>query len=86
MCQHGLNVSMAVSQLRCDRFVVFSAREIFILNLRSPGVTKNLKINEAGLSFRRANPEPTRVMELELPHSTGTEWCEISGFAGIEDC
>ena len=34
---------MAVRQLRCDKFVVFFAREMYILNLRCPGVTKVLR-------------------------------------------
>ena len=34
---------MTVSELPCDKFVVFFAREVYILNLRSPGVTKDLR-------------------------------------------
>ena len=42
---------MAVCQLRCDKFVVFFAREECVLNLRSPGVTKDLR--EEIASFRK---------------------------------
>ena len=31
--QPGVSVSMAVWQLRCDKFVVFSARQLYIMRL-----------------------------------------------------
>ena len=45
---------MSVWQLRCDKFVVFFAREVYILSLRSPGVTKDLrrKLTKSDLSKR----------------------------------
>ena len=41
---------MAVWQLPCDKFVVFYAREMYISNLRSPGVTNRseMKVNQIG--------------------------------------
>ena len=41
---------MAVWQLPCDKFVVFFAREMYISNLRSPGVTNrsDMKVNQIG--------------------------------------
>ena len=50
LCKHGLNVSMAVWQLPCDKVVVFFAREMYISNLRSPGVTNRseMKVNQIG--------------------------------------
>ena len=51
LCKYGHNVSMAVWQLRRDKFIVFLAREVYTLNLRSPGVTKDLK--EKLASFRK---------------------------------
>ena len=41
---------MKVWQLRCDKFVVFFAREVYILNLSSPGVTKDLSHNGCDLN------------------------------------
>ena len=39
---------MTIWQLPCDKFVVFFAREMYILNLRSPGVTNRseMKVNQ----------------------------------------
>ena len=34
--QPGLNVSITVRQLRCDKFVVFSARHVYIIKLETP--------------------------------------------------
>ena len=42
LCKHGINVPMTVWQLRCDKFVVFFSRDVYILNLSFPGVTKDL--------------------------------------------
>ena len=41
---------MTVWQLPCDKFVVFFAREMYISNLRSPGVTNRseMKVNQIG--------------------------------------
>ena len=41
---------MTVWQLPCDKFVVLFAREMYILNLRSPGVTNRseMKVNQIG--------------------------------------
>ena len=45
----GVNVSITVWQVRCDGFVVFSARQVCIISLRSPGVTKDLEIKQLSL-------------------------------------
>ena len=39
---------MTVWQLPCDKFVVFFAREMYISNLKSPGVTNRseMKVNQ----------------------------------------
>ena len=41
---------MTVWQLPCDKFVVFFAREMYISNLRSPGVTNRseMEVNQIG--------------------------------------
>ena len=42
---------MTVRQLPCDKFVVFFAREMYISNMRSPGVTNRsaeMKVNQIG--------------------------------------
>ena len=41
---------MTVWQLRCEKFFVFFAREIYILNLSFPGVTKDLRRLEQTVS------------------------------------
>ena len=38
----------------CDKFVVFFAREIYILNLRTRGVTKDLRGKMADASSSKA--------------------------------
>ena len=43
-----------------------------------------LRIEIKQVSFRRAKPEPARVMGLELPHRYRMR-VRISGFARIED-
>ena len=56
---HELLYTSFCTQELCT-FVLFSTRQMYILNLRSPGVTKMLR-------FSQGKPEPARVMELELP-------------------
>ena len=50
----------------------------------SPDVTKRSWGIGDELSFRKANPEPERVMELELPHRYRMR-AGISGIEGFED-